>query len=46
MDQTGKDSAARAAWITGGFALLGTVLTLVFAGPKLPGNGAAQPDPR
>jgi hypothetical protein len=39
MDQSGKDSASKAAWITGGFALVGTVLTLIFAGPKMVGDG-------
>lgn len=45
MDQSGKDSAAKAAWVTGGFALAGTVLTLLFAGPRISGEGAAQPAP-
>ena len=45
MNQPGKDSAARAAWITGGFALLGTVLTLFFAGPKWAGDGGTSSGP-
>lgn len=34
MEQSQKDAATKAAWITGGLALAGTVLSLIFANPE------------
>lgn len=38
-----KESSAKAAWITGGFALAGTVLTLLFSGPLDPYRDRTPP---
>jgi hypothetical protein len=53
VEQSRKDTATRAAWITGGFALAGTLITLLFTSNVLagsPGGGttsspAADPPP-
>lgn len=35
MEQSQKDAATKAAWITGGFSLAGTLITLLFTGGVL-----------
>ena len=47
MEQSRKDTATRAAWITGGFALAGTLITLLFSSNVLgsPGGGTTSPPP-
>jgi hypothetical protein len=48
MDQSQRDTAAKAAWITGGFALEGTLVTALFTSGTLagfPAGGAPSPVP-
>ena len=47
MEQSQKDAATKAAWITGGFALAGTLITLLFTGGVIRGTatGTESPSP-
>lgn len=44
MEQSQKDANVKVAWITGGLALVGTVLTLIFNDPG-PGTEDSPPSP-
>lgn len=45
MEQSQKDAATKAAWITGGFALAGTVITLLFTSGVIGGTATGTESP-